>query len=117
MEERGTTLLYEPRCKAKLELIWAKVSGIALYLYVLKCIKCSSNFQVKFLAVPLIPPTVLRIVIAVLYFSLLHPPMECFSMGGTGTVNTVKTFMLAIFVVVSVAFSIVCLQVRQRWKA
>ena len=56
--------------------------GIPLYSYDLKCVNCSSSFQIKevfkFLAVSLIPPTVLCIVVAVLHLNVLHPPWSVF---------------------------------------
>ena len=56
--------------------------GIPLYSYDLQCVNCSSSFQIKevfkFLAVSLIPPTVLCIVIAVLHLNVLHPPWSAF---------------------------------------
>ena len=56
--------------------------GIPLYSYDLKCVKCSSSFQIKevfkFLAVSLIPPTVLCIMVAVLHLNVLHPPWSAF---------------------------------------
>ena len=56
--------------------------GIPLYSYDLKCVNCSSSFQIKevfkFLAVSLIPPTVLCIVVAVLHLNVLHPPWSAF---------------------------------------
>ena len=56
--------------------------GIPLYSYALKCVNCSSSFQIeevfKFLAVSLIPPTVLCIVVAVLHLTVLHPPWSAF---------------------------------------
>ena len=56
--------------------------GIPLYSYDLKCVNCSSSFQIKevfkFLAVSLIPPTVLCIVVAVLHLNALHPPWSVF---------------------------------------
>ena len=49
--------------------------GIPLYSYDLKCVNCPSSFQIKdvfkFLAVSLIPPTVLCIVVAVLHLNAL----------------------------------------------
>ena len=59
--------------------------GIPLYSYDLKCVNCSSSFQIKevfnFLAVSLIPPTVLCIVAAVLHLTVLHPPWSVFVLG------------------------------------
>ena len=56
--------------------------GIPLYSYDLKCVKCSSSFQIKevfkFLAMSLIPPTVLCIVVAVFHLNALHPPWSVF---------------------------------------
>ena len=56
--------------------------GIPLYSYDLKCVNCSSSFQIKevfkFLAVSLIPPTVLCIMVAVLHLNALHPPWSAF---------------------------------------
>ena len=56
--------------------------GIPLYSYDLKCVNCSSSFQIKevfkFLAVSLIPPTVLCIVVAVFHLNVLHPPWSVF---------------------------------------
>ena len=56
--------------------------GIPLYSYDLKCVNCSNSFQIKevfkFLAVSLIPPTVLCIVVAVLHLNALHPPWSAF---------------------------------------
>ena len=56
--------------------------GIPLHSYYLNCIKCSSSFQVKevfrFLAVSLIPPTVLCIVATVLHLNVLRPPWSVF---------------------------------------
>ena len=56
--------------------------GIPLYSYDLNCVNCSSSFQIKevfkFLAVSLIPPTVLCIVVAVLHLNVLHPPWSAF---------------------------------------
>ena len=56
--------------------------GIPLYSYDLKCVNCSSSFQIKevfkFLAVSLIPPTVLCIVVAVLHLNVLRPPWSVF---------------------------------------
>ena len=56
--------------------------GIPLHSYDLKCVKCSSSFQAKevfrFLAVSLIPPTVLCIVVAVFHLNVLCPPWSIF---------------------------------------
>ena len=56
--------------------------GIPLYSYDLNCVECSSSFQIKevfkFLAVSLIPPTVLCIVVAILHLNALHPPWSAF---------------------------------------
>ena len=56
--------------------------GIPLHSYDLKCVKCSSSFQAKevfrFLAVSLIPPTVLCIVVAVFHLNVLRPPWSVF---------------------------------------
>ena len=56
--------------------------GIPLHSYDLKCVQCSSGFQVKdlfkFLAVLLIPPTVLCIVATVLRLNVLRPPWSVF---------------------------------------
>ena len=56
--------------------------GIPLHSYNLKCVKCSSSFQIKelfkFLAVSLIPPTVLCIVATVLHLNVLRPPWSIF---------------------------------------
>ena len=56
--------------------------GIPLHSYNLNCIKCSSSFQIKevfgFLAVSLIPPTVLCIVATVLHLNVLRPPWSVF---------------------------------------
>ena len=56
--------------------------GIPLHSYDLKCVKCSSSFQIKelfkFLAVSLIPPTVLCIVATVLHLNVLRPPWNVF---------------------------------------
>ena len=56
--------------------------GIALYSYDLKCVECSSNFQIKevfkLLAVSLLPPTALCIVVAIFHLNALHPPWSAF---------------------------------------
>ena len=55
--------------------------GIPLYSYDLKCVECSSNSikeVFKFLAMTLIPLTVLCIVVAVLHLNALHPPWSVF---------------------------------------
>ena len=56
--------------------------GIPLYSYDLKCVECSSSFQIKevfkFLAVSLIPLTVLCIMVAILHLNALHPPWSAF---------------------------------------
>ena len=56
--------------------------GIPLHSYDLKCVKCSSSFQIseviKFLAVSLLPPTVLCLVITVFHLNVLHPPCSVF---------------------------------------
>ena len=58
--------------------------GIPLYSYDLKCVNCSSSFQIKevfkLLAVSLIPPTVLCIAVAVLHLNVLHPPWSAFAL-------------------------------------
>ena len=56
--------------------------GIPLHSYDSHCVNCSSSFQIKevfkFLAVSLIPPTVLCIMVAVLHLNALHPPWSAF---------------------------------------
>ena len=56
--------------------------GIPVHSYDLKCVNCSSNFQIKemfkVLAVSLIPPTVLCIVVAVFHINVLLPPWSAF---------------------------------------
>ena len=56
--------------------------GLPLFSYDLKCVECTRNFRIKamfrFLAVSLIPPTVLCIVITVFHLSVLRPPWSVF---------------------------------------
>ena len=56
--------------------------GIPLHSYDLKCVKCPNSFQIKevfkFLAVSLIPPTVLCIVATVFHLNVLRPPWSAF---------------------------------------
>ena len=73
--------------------------GIPLYSYDLKCVNCSSSFQIKevfkFLAVSLIPPTVLCIVVAVLHLNVLHPPWSAFVL--VAQVMSTPVFMQTVF--------------------
>ena len=56
--------------------------GFPLYSYKLECVNCKSNSQIKevsrFLAVSLIPLTVLCIVVTVFHLSVLRPPWSMF---------------------------------------
>ena len=89
--------------------------GIPLYSYDLKCVECSSSFQIKevfkFLAVSLIPPTVLCIMVAILHLNALHPPWSTFVLvaqvmstpvimqGILNYVNVAQTNLSRIFII------------------